>query len=179
MSRPNGDGADLAGLLADVEKASGPDAGIDGRIALGIEGWAFHFGGEYDERWSDMAGHWLPPEGWLHEGSPFECRCKSDIAFDVPPDYTASLDAALALCERVCADRELHPHAVDLLNEALEEMLVRGWWPNQPQAPQIARYLIAALLRALVAQDAATQSPAKNAATTPVPGAGSEKLEGR
>lgn len=92
---------ELTALLGRVEQAEGADRGIDGRIALHLEGWAFHFDTDYRDDWPDIGGHWLPPNCWRQERNRFECQCKSDTFFDEPDEYTASLDAALGLCERV------------------------------------------------------------------------------
>jgi hypothetical protein len=62
---------------------------------------------------------------------------------------TASLDAALAICER--AGSEMCSHPLDLLNDATEYLLVEhGWKPNQPVAAQLARAVVVTLLRALL-----------------------------
>jgi hypothetical protein len=61
--------------------------------------------------------------------------------------YTASLDAALALVERSGVPGI---DAAQLLHQALEDMANGGWRDDQALAPQIALYLIAALLRRMI-----------------------------
>lgn len=68
------------------------------------------------------------------------------------PPYTASLDAALELVEQ---QNGSGIDAAQMLHEALEDMANGGWRDDQPIGPQIARYLLAALLKALIAQEAA------------------------
>lgn len=61
-----------------------------------------------------------------------------------PPKYTSSLDAALALVERVNA-----PDALLLLENVVSDMFQAGYRQDQPHGPQVARVLLAALLRTL------------------------------
>ena len=63
------------------------------------------------------------------------------------PDYTTSLDAALALAERVGLS------VSQILNEALEGpsgegIWATGWNRNKPHAPQIAKFVCIAILKA-------------------------------
>jgi len=63
------------------------------------------------------------------------------------PEYTTSLDAALALAER------LGFSVSQILNEALEGpsgegIWATGWNPDKPHAPQIAKFVCIAILKA-------------------------------
>lgn len=120
----------LTELLERTGKATKPDRDLDRAI---VEALGFEFFGGRNPGWWDAPDPEKP-----HKGEWKSAR------------LTASLDAALALCERVRTEQGLHVHTVDLLNEAVEAMLVRGWKPNQPLAPQLARYLIVVLLESLI-----------------------------
>jgi hypothetical protein len=73
----------LTELIERVEKLEGPDSGVDLALAVGIGGFAW-------ERRGPDRREWLYPTGrdWFHR-------------LDHAPRYTASLDAALGLVERV------------------------------------------------------------------------------
>ena len=77
---------ELTALLKRVEKASGPDRELDNLLAFWFTGapfWIAEWGEEYEKR------PWLAKE---------LCGEEKDTP---PPHFTASLDAAIALCERV------------------------------------------------------------------------------
>jgi hypothetical protein len=59
------------------------------------------------------------------------------------PHYTTSLDAIVGLIER----KGLNP--LDLIGEALADLLMRGFRDDKPKGPQLALALAASLLRAL------------------------------
>jgi len=124
---------DLADLRARVEEANGPDRESDARLWTWLNGWTF--------RKVCHLGHTIG-------GQPtFSFRTSDgDKALHVVPAYTASLDAVLTLVGEKQPGRE-----GELLNEAMEDMAVRGWRADQPFAPQLARYLLSALLAALPA----------------------------
>lgn len=87
---------DLKALLERVRNATGPDRGLDGLLARDVEGWIPHFALEGEDiiDWPWMGGHWHLP------GDPDADDCQQAPS-DEPPAYTASIDAALALVERV------------------------------------------------------------------------------
>jgi hypothetical protein len=74
----------VTGLVERLEKATGPDREIDGLIVLTFYGWTFQ----------KMKGDSCPY--WREQNAEWYQRKK-----DGPPKVTASLDAALALVERV------------------------------------------------------------------------------
>ena len=84
-------------ILARLRAAAGPDRGLDGRIAYSL-GWRFNglLRGIEDpkfDKWEGFGGHWHQPGGAF---------CRVDQSFDgdlwpEPPEWTASIDAALAL----------------------------------------------------------------------------------
>lgn len=63
---------------------------------------------------------------------------------------TSSLDAALALAERVLV--RVDYDAVDALSRALIELTIFGFRADKPIAPQLARALCIAILKALEAK---------------------------
>jgi len=69
-------------LIARLEALTGPDREVDWDIGLNV-------GGMKSVRTFGMAGNWFD-------------RCVDETSLSVSmPDYTASIDAAVALCERV------------------------------------------------------------------------------
>ena len=77
-----------------VEKATGPERGLDGLIARDVLGWIPYFGLEGDALvdWPMMGGHWHQPGdlcGHWHD--------VSKAKYPDPPEYTASIDAAITL----------------------------------------------------------------------------------
>lgn len=92
-------------LIERLEKADGPSRGLDGRIAWAL-GWRFNGvdinDDDFDE-WDTIGGHWHKP------GEDF---CPVNRSFDErlwpnPPEYTASVDAAIELADRVLPDRPI------------------------------------------------------------------------
>lgn len=87
----------LEDLAARCESATGPDRGLDGRIAYAL-GWRFNGlddgvdDPDFDE-WNNIGGHWAQPGG---DFCPVWSAFNSEDYPD-PPDYTASLDAAMTL----------------------------------------------------------------------------------
>lgn len=140
-------GASLSDLLARVEAATGPDRELDDSLAL-ASGW--HPPGVDPRLFSNPDTHRL----YAHHA----------------PAFTASLDAALALCERV-----LPGWRWTLDSESNREGVPRGkpgasvyidqYDPDAPfhsaEAPTPALALLAAMLKALDAQakDGAARSP--------------------
>jgi hypothetical protein len=86
-----------ADIIKRLEAATGPDRGLDGIIARDVEHWIPHFDLDGDDLldWPDMGGHWHSP------GDPSAFRCAIVDGALEPPHYTASIDAALALVERM------------------------------------------------------------------------------
>lgn len=119
-----------ANLISKLEGLSGPDREV-GREVLLACGWRKTF-----------VGHFYGP---MHLWSPSGAGRSYDE--DVLPCPTASIDAAIGLIEE--KQGEIGTTAADLLHEAINDMLTNGWRPDRPQAPQIARAALIALLRAL------------------------------
>lgn len=141
--------SDLSGLLGKVEEATGPDRELDALILAAV----------------------LCPDAHAVEKSPingawcvyYTARHGRKTLWETPPPFrqmsglTASLDASLALCERQKASGI---DAAQLLHQALEDLANGGWRDDQPIGPQIALCLLAAMLRALIAQgEAGTAEP--------------------
>ena len=87
-------------LIEKLEAASEPSRELDAEVAVALEGWEWHGGGEPRE-FQRFAGHWKKPgeEGYgTLEGQ--LCKC-AESGNSEPPPYTSSLDAAVALVERV------------------------------------------------------------------------------
>lgn len=130
-------GLELAGLLGRVEAATGADRELDEAL--------YEWSGAKPPSMTVGGGpYWKSPDGGPQHPS------------ILVPRLTASLDASLALAERVLTGDG--PHAVDLLEAAIREMCVRGWMPNQALAPQLARAVIVELLQALIASPASPES---------------------
>lgn len=126
-------GEELDALIARVEDATGPDREIDAELAR-LMNWVPT--GVNASLWNVADPK---PEYWYSS------------AFGLPP-YTASIDAALALVERVKAGEELG-WWVTILEIALREIA----WKHTLEGPKpgpaaLARAIILALLRALKAQ---------------------------
>jgi len=83
---------------------------------------------------------------WQDDGSALMPVGEMQVRF-TPPPTTQSLDAALALAER------LGLSVPQILNEALEGpsgegIWATGWNPDKPHAPQIAKFVCIAILKA-------------------------------
>lgn len=132
-------GLELASLLARVEEATGPDREIDTDICVALR--------QYSEEGYARFGRHHPVGYYLaHQG--------------IAPNYTASLDAALGLCERVLPGwmrfvGDLDPSdmraCATITHERPPTPAFRGFAPQG----QYALALVAALLRALIAQGVA------------------------
>ena len=88
-------------LLEKLKAATEGSRGLDGLIARDIEGWLPYFDLDGDDLldWPDMGGHWHQPGDLCDHSHSVDCS-KSGPHRD-PPHYTTSIDAALALMERV------------------------------------------------------------------------------
>jgi len=114
------DKSGLEGLLERLEKCEGPDRGIDGLIARDILGWLPHFDLEGDDilMWYEYGGHWHQPDD--------PCDGYHSVGEDHPdPDeFTNSLDACIALVERVltepiaCGNKYACSYGMGPMNEA-------------------------------------------------------------
>lgn len=83
-----------------------------------------------------------PHRDWVEFDDCWCARCPEDaVAFDVPPQWTRSIDAAMSLA---VDDTEL----VDLLDDA-REYTGRQGWATGDFAGQLARNFVAEKLRAL------------------------------
>lgn len=87
----------LLTLKERMAKATGPDRGLDGLIARDVLGWVPDFALEGDRLllWPNTGGHWEWPDyedDWLEQQT-------GD--FPDPQEFTASIDAALALLKRM------------------------------------------------------------------------------
>lgn len=117
----------LAALLERVEAAEGPDRELD----LAVDIWA------QPQNWSSKVrstGNAGCPAAWFNA--------------EELPEYTASLDAALALVERLGFDLP------QFLHETMEDMANGGWRDDHPIIPQMALYTLARMLREKIAREA-------------------------
>lgn len=132
----------LQDLLTRVEAASGPDREIDVYIAL-WQGWTLHtdeadpvYRGVVSEWWKDPAD-----KDWSTTSN--------------PPDYTASIDAAVALVEKKLPGWiwwvSATPSASLDVAEARAGMPYQRVESNNCATPPLA--LLAALLKALIARE--------------------------
>lgn len=144
---------DLANLLERVEKAEGADKALSREIQCRVGGWYRRTPSEGRTRHPTF----IHPDD-CRDGKPVYDSLHGTDIWREPPDVTASLDAALAL-----AERKLPGRASELLYEAWSAvgrkhaLHMRLWKPSEDgsytQALILA--LLAALLRALIAQEAA------------------------
>lgn len=130
---------DLTALLARVEAADGPDRELDFQIHAAVFGRAINF--------QDAAGY-LFGEG-------------RDEKFATCGQLTASLDAALALCERVlpgcwpAIDRVRHGDAFKCWQGCVEIYPAPRWSVFEAEAKTPALALLCAMLKALIAKETA------------------------
>lgn len=112
-------------LIKRIEASTGPDREIDAAL------WSL-----WDSR---------PLEECCGDGAIYK-RCPDDpIAFDAPPDYTSSLDAAVALVERLFPGR---------LREIIEAAASEWWSRPVFKVEEFPRYLTLAALRAMAGKEA-------------------------
>jgi hypothetical protein len=161
---------DLESLLARVEAAEGPDREIDALICAALH--VLPAGEVCPPVAADTAVEWRAFEdGWVRlYATNGHVRDQHFLGRHADP-FTASLDAALALCERVLpgADvslftlRSKRPEArvVTDYDEATDEIYV--WEDADGATPALA--LLAALLKALIAQ-----APLRSDVSDEVPG---------
>ena len=121
----------LSSLIERLEKASGPDREIDALIFVAV-----------DARDPALRVARSTPLGWYVEAGDDEDRPL------LQPEYTKSLDAALALCERALPDWDIDLGKVG--GEWFATVLPQdGTDIDGEQAPSPALALCLALLRAL------------------------------
>lgn len=152
-------GSNLAALLARVEAADGRDVALDGAVHRAL------FPGERA----------LIDPGDMRSGHPGVYGTIADLSYLGDRDladylgvsaYTASLDAALALCERVLPEAGwlCGVTADQYMAELFRTRFVSGVVPRlgYAAAPTPALALIAAMLKALIAQskDGTAERPA-------------------
>jgi hypothetical protein len=154
---------ELGDLIARVDGATGPSREIDFRIAYQL-GWRFNGWNPWapddsspsDEafaRMEGLAGHW-------HEPGDRFARIDEDPGedrWDEPPEWSASLDAAITLCERTLPGWFVNLGDLDPTDKRAVATLAATGYPDEPHfhglAPprQYAIALLSALLRALQA----------------------------
>ncbi len=115
---------DAEDILTRLEAGSGEDRALDWAIA-----WSLNL--------APWAGQPKDRLGMCMIGSKMD---KASLRF------TGSLDDALNLASLVQDDLNRSSPA-DVLAEALDQMMVRGWRPSEPNAPQIARAMVASVVR--------------------------------
>lgn len=138
----------LGALLARIENAEGPDRELDGMIALDLAG-AARFRNWYDDPETKLKHAWHvlwklgegPEDGW-----------------EPLPNYTASIDAAVALVEKAlpgsgygCSLR--WPEIKRCPSEAAHGWVHHGDDTHEGDATTPALALCAALLRAVLADE--------------------------
>jgi hypothetical protein len=127
----------MTDLIKRLEEAEEGCRELDGAIAV-IFGWTF------ERRIPEFKSPkwWPPTELETKERTEAYAYAKAN-----PPAFTTSLDAAVALAERVGLS------VSQILNEALEGpsgegIWATGWNPDKPHAPQIAKFVCIAILKA-------------------------------
>jgi len=134
----------LAELRGMVEAATGPNEQLDAEIIQAL----FVPRGHVEQ--SRINARWCIYDGSTdRQGRPRLWEATGKLHQIKQSSPTASLDAVLALVGEKQAGRE-----GELLNDAMGDMASCGWRPDQPYGPQLARYLILALLSALEGDDA-------------------------
>lgn len=141
---------DLRELEKRLEEATRPDRGLDGIIARDVAGWIPHFDLEGDRiiKWHRYGGHWHEPGTHPKKGT---CRARSDNypGFQTDcPEFTKSLDAAVALVERVLpSNRDDGRVWLQLLDDAVTTALASDAKPED-----MARLVCITLIRTLIAK---------------------------
>lgn len=140
---------DLKALLERVEKAEGPDRELDAAIynALYTDNYRPHAFHSFEQKFHAVHRY---HDGWLVG------KDNSDEWAENLPKFTASIDAAVALVEKMLPGWawgvHVNPRAVGgFLAHVTERSPIRPM-PNIGAAPTPALALCAALLRALIAK---------------------------
>jgi hypothetical protein len=139
------DKAQLEALLERVEKATGPDRELDFLIEAEMENREIRFV-DHPEFGRQMLAK--------HRHAPFD-ECWMDHPAAVSKGYTASIDASKALVSRKFSNWQLNIHDYGMFSEASI-----GSWISEPrsEAPTAPLAIIKAMLKALIAQEAACAS---------------------
>lgn len=116
---------DLSTLIERVEALTGPSRDADYRIEKAIV----------------RPGEFPASEIW----PPFMVGSKFDRSI---PAYTASIDAAVALVERVLPGKSM-----SMIRAAIDLMYERGGWEGREVQDLLPRYIVLLALRALHAQE--------------------------
>jgi len=148
----------LASLLERVKAATGPDREIDGRIWCMVTPGRRFIGMAVDgQRWGDFEPNGFNPASGMTAGLVFERTdykgTREDIqrnggriqSFPSSPAYTASIDASLALVERLLPGWP--QQWAEILREAMDSL----WAEHAPKMPleRLPLAILAALLSAL------------------------------
>lgn len=142
----------LADLLARLEKAEGPDREIDAALLVALL--------KPEQLADDLRYYRLPSPSMDHmemcAPGTYWLKQRSGASLHTSPHYTASLDAALALVERVLPSREWCV-GVDLENSCAWAQVENDVWDEatghiRGKANTPALALLAALLRAKIAE---------------------------
>jgi hypothetical protein len=156
-------------LIERLEKAEGPSRGLDGRIAWAL-GWRFNgfiwdgdpIGGpdtvEDFEEWEHIGGSWHQPgDRFINIDETWDAA--ANLRWPEPPEWTASIDAAVKLCELTLPGWVIDFISQDFMS-APEGYRGIGWTVElinqvrlQGQAPKPAIALCIAILRALQAKE--------------------------
>lgn len=130
----------LSELIERVEKLDGPDRETDCEIAW-LTDW--NITGRHGGQWRDAFPQWRGDESRTNQAA---------NNWGVPM-FTASLDAAIALTERVLSGQEWSVGYPDTLGSAWGKVRTGPLQSIQDSAPSPAIALILATLRALSAQE--------------------------
>lgn len=136
-------GMGRAEIIERLEKLTGPDREVDAliwcavlpAIGEGIDGYGCPDGAQYEYEAAEDGSVSM----YVRLANGMTVR-RARRAADV---YTASLDAAVALVEKM-GDRP-----EDMLPEAIEALLTDGYRDDAPRTPQFAIALLLALFRSL------------------------------
>ena len=123
-------------ILDRLRAATGPDRKLDGDIAVALNQLPEIVGGYTRRKDGLLWYHWIPPE---------------DCAIWEAPEYSGSIDAALALMERILPGSayELRTGSEDYMFMILRSDLSLQWWPVGATAPLA---ILATLFTALEAR---------------------------
>lgn len=145
--------ADLSALIERVEALTGPRREVDRAIQCGVGGWRRVTPSQLGRK----HGGYISPADWIGQhadGSPIMDGLHGTTIWPEVPDVTASLDAAVALVERVLPGYglsfERHPVYGDWWDAAIFNQMPRTISNARKQSAPLA--LVLATLRALQAQ---------------------------
>jgi len=137
----------LPELIGRAESGTGGDRELDCLLDAVLDGRSISESGNMILARNSRPPHDTYILGWIDPGK--TSRNFSEGPSRPPvPRYTTSLDAVVDLLVRrlpAITDNS----AADFLAASIDEMMVRGWRPSEPNIPQICRAVLAAFLRAL------------------------------